>query len=626
MSAREGWLSGGRWRTGLFLAGAVVVFFGERMFATRTGVRIGMDVVGALFVLGALALRLRDRLSGPGFLRPAVDRLLACQGVAMLALILYALQTEAVRGAWGPAVPGGGERDLYGVALGVLWPLLLVAGATPLALLDHATGPMRRAGALELRRTREALRAGLSVGLAVSFLFVGNFLATRHDASADLAYFRAARPGSATVQAVKRLEEPLDVVLFFPKANDVLEHVRDYFAVLEKESDKLKVRAADRLLHPALAKEYKVRQDGTIVLARGDKQERWRIGTKLVSARRDLSRMDGEFNKRMSRVASAQRYAYLVTGHGELNHPASSARGGLATARDKAVRKVLAWLGYRDKMLGLSEGLGSKVPEDAAVVLLLGPRTGLLPAEEETLVRWVGSGGRLLLALEPDGDAQPAKLLATLGLTFDRRPLTHDRQFVRGRHNLSDRQLLFTKSFSSHPSVRTLAKESRHLAVIVDRAGSLGRAEGDDTKAKGRKVDFSVRSLQDTWADLDGDRTFDEGEEKRRIHNLAAAVVLPKAEGEEEAGRAFVLADSDVLADPLMGISQANLVLLADAVRWLQGEEEAGGLIETEEDVPVEHTSEDDALWFHGTVFAIPLIVLLGGLAYVRRTRRRRDR
>ena len=484
-------------RTGLFLAGSVLLFFGERMLSTHTGVRLGVDGAGAGLVLISLLLRLRELARSPVGLRPVVKRLLVCHGLAIVALVLYALQTEDVRGALGPAAPAAPERDTWGVVLAILWPILFLTSVAPLVVLELAVGPMRRAGILGARRVREALRAGLSVALAVSFLFVANFLATRHDNSADLAYFRVARPGSATIEAVKRLEEPLDVVLFFPKANEVLEHVKGYFDQLAKETDKLKVRAADRLLHPSLAKEYKVRQDGTVVLARGDKQERWRLGVKLISARRDLARLDGEFNKRLARVASAQRFAYLTTGHGELNHPGADVRGSAGRERDKTTRKLLGWLGYRDKVLGLSEGLGAKVPDDASVVLVLGPRRSLLPAEEETLIRYLEGGGRVRRPRAPEGDDPPTKLLARLGLTFERKLLTHDRLFVKGRFDLSDRQLLFTNSYSSHPSVRTLSKESRHLAVIVARAGSLSRAKGEDGK-QGRKVAFTVRSMLGT--------------------------------------------------------------------------------------------------------------------------------
>ena len=70
--------------------------------------------------------------------------------------------------------------------------------------------------------------------------------------------------------------------------------------------------------------------------------------------------------------------------------------------------------------------------------------------------------------------------------------------------------------------------------------------------------------------------------------------------------------------------TRGNLLLLSDALRFLQGEEASAGTIENEEDVPVKHTRDDDVAWFYATVFLIPLLVLGGGLLYVSRRRRRR--
>ncbi len=623
-----GIFSEGRGRTLAYVVGCVLLFFGERMFAASTGPRLGLDAVGAVAVLISLALRWRD-VAGLGANLSGVQRPLALfHTLSVAGLGLYALQVGEVRDLLGMAAAGGAERDVFGVALAVLWPIVWLAGAAPMALLEQAAAPMRRAESVEGRRVSEAARAGLSIALAAAFLFVGNYLATQHDSKVDLAYYRTARPGSATVALVKKLEEPVHVYLFFPKANDVLEQVQGYFDELAKHTGNLKVEVTDRLLRPGLAKQYQVRQDGTVVLARDKKKERWRIGVKLTTARRDLAKLDGEFNKRLSKVASPERFAYLVTGHGELNNPDRS-EDSLAKARDKAARRVLEWQGYKVKTLGLAQGLGTAVPEDAGLVLVLGAQSALMQAEGETLAKYVRGGGRLLLAIEPSPEAVPEDLLEVLGLRYGDGILTHDKVHLRRRFDASDRQLLPSNSFSSHGSVRSLSRDSRHLAVVVDRAGHLERLVGP-LGAKGIKVEFTVRTITGTWADTNGDREYQPGEKKKTRH-IAAAVTIPKPKGaadkgedakEAVDGRAVVFADGDVVSDSLMG-AKGNVVLFADGLRWLQGEDDLAGTIESEADVAVEHTKEEDALWFHGTVFAMPLFI--GTLGWFRIRRRRRQ-
>jgi hypothetical protein len=54
--------------------------------------------------------------------------------------------------------------------------------------------------------------------------------------------------------------------------------------------------------------------------------------------------------------------------------------------------------------------------------------------------------------------------------------------------------------------------------------------------------------------------------------------------------------------------------------------EQRGDAPVSEEDVPIRHSRDEDALWFYGTVFAAPVLVLVFGLWYVRRKRSRGSR
>src|SRR5579859_330512 len=85
--------------------------------------------------------------------------------------------------------------------------------------------------------------------------------------------------------------------------------------------------------------------------------------------------------------------------------------------------------------------------------------------------------------------------------------------------------------------------------------------------------------------------------------------------------RAFVIGDADAVSDAAFG-NDGKVVLAADAVHWLTGEESFAGAMSTPEDVRIEHTKQKDLVWFYGTIFGAPAIVLGGGLLVTRRTRR----
>jgi hypothetical protein len=87
--------------------------------------------------------------------------------------------------------------------------------------------------------------------------------------------------------------------------------------------------------------------------------------------------------------------------------------------------------------------------------------------------------------------------------------------------------------------------------------------------------------------------------------------------------RAFVLADADALSDAAFG-NEPNIVLAADAIRWLGGEESFAGQLAPVEDARIEHTKEKDQLWFYGTIVLGPAAVLGLGIFVTRRARRGR--
>ncbi len=99
---------------------------------------------------------------------------------------------------------------------------------------------------------------------------------------------------------------------------------------------------------------------------------------------------------------------------------------------------------------------------------------------------------------------------------------------------------------------------------------------------------------------------------------MAAAVSFGT---EDTAGRAVVIADGDFLTDQVLR-NLGNVTVVADSLRWLVGEAELPGPPENEEDVKIEHTRDEDKLWFWGTIALVPGIVLVGGLTAVRRMRR----
>ena len=268
--------------------------------------------------------------------------------------------------------------------------------------------------------------------------------------------------------------------------------------------------------------------------------------------------------------------------------------------------------------LGLAEGLATEVPKDAGAVLIVGPTSPFLSEEIQALNRYVRGGGRMFIALDPEGGEAFDALLQPLGVRFVPTVLANDRIFVPRSHQPSDRALLVTATYSFHASVATLARLGMAAPMLFITAGSL---EVLKQKPADTAVDFTVLALPDTFRDFQGNFTFEQRTGKRRAWELAAAVTLQRKGAKD--GRAVVVADADVLTDVAMEGNVGNRTFALDSVRWLLGED-AIGAPSSEADVPMQHTRGQDVLWFYATLFLAPALALTVGVVVTRRRRAKR--
>jgi hypothetical protein len=84
-----------------------------------------------------------------------------------------------------------------------------------------------------------------------------------------------------------------------------------------------------------------------------------------------------------------------------------------------------------------------------------------------------------------------------------------------------------------------------------------------------------------------------------------------------------VLGDSDVFTDLIIRY-EGPAYFAFDSMKWLVGDESIQGTVNSEVDVPVQHTKENDRFWFYSTIFLGPAFLLGLGLAGTRRRGGRR--
>jgi hypothetical protein len=545
----------------LFLGQRVLLEFDRgKLFASGLGLGALLAATAARFALGSRASLERKR----------IELLLGALSIAgLLAIAVYFASTDGGMDKIGFAAAARESKEKVQGVLQVAWVVLLCLSTLPMLFAEAALYPMRRGPELEARRVAAAAASGATLAFAAAYGALFVFSASVATVQADFSYFKTSDPGESTIKMVESLDAPLKVTAFFPEVNEVRRELGGYFAKLAKQTKKIEFSFHDRYLEPKLATDLKISADGTVVLEKGEAKRVIVLGTDMKTVQPKLKTWDKEFQGLLNKVIRSHRTAFMTVGHGELNDE----KKGISRNQGRAAsifKQILQQQNYVVRNLGLTDGLGSKVPDDAAIVMVLGPLEPFAPEEIATLRRYVDGGGSVFFAFDTDafesndaavattatsdpavakdpkaqiapassksGEEQaspepvkPAKsplttsieqLVGLVGLTFDGSVLANQVRHMQRAGNESDNIILMTNRFSSHASVSTLSRNASQAAVVMLGANALDKA----SSAKTERVDFTLRSLTGTFPDKNRNFRQEKLEEPENIFNMAAAV------------------------------------------------------------------------------------------------------
>jgi hypothetical protein len=615
-----------------------------------------LTAVAVLAVVAGTGFQAWRWLHSKGAQKKAEATLLTCYGALIVAGVLFFFTTRTGMGWLGLDDLSAKAARKYDVVMTIAAVLIALCAVIPTVLMELTVGEWRSDAdddAVELRRVREMGVSGLTIALAAALMMVTCNVARERNVHHDLSYFRTSAPGASTRKIVESMSGTVRVLLFFPESNEVHYEVDSYFRTLARQTGKVEVERVERMVENALAQKYGVGKDGTVVIVRAgeeaagkdakdakEKFGKFDLDIKIENQRRPSGKLrvlDETVNAELMKLVREKRKLYLTVGHGEVNDPDSLPeylKGRLPDGKASVLKAVLTALNYDGQNLGLMNGLATDVPEDAAAVMVLGPRTPFDPTELATLGRYLDRGGHLLVAIDPQGDFDLGVLEGKLGVGLDRHLIADDKIYLPRRGDASDRNLVITNGFSSHPSTTNLSRLSSNQGILLETAGALldRPFATAPTGGEAPKRTYVLRTMPGSWLDLDGDNTFDDGVEKRDRYNIGAAIEGPKSkkpDGTDAEGfRALVFSDQDLFADgqtlTRTGLPEPNGgPLVVDAVRWLGGEEIYSGQINSEKEKQIKQTAREQAGWFIATTVLAPLLVLVVGLLISTRPRAR---
>jgi ABC-type uncharacterized transport system involved in gliding motility auxiliary subunit len=472
------------------------------------------------------------------------------------------------------------ERNLAPlIALGVGIVLLFMSVAaflsvgftavTPYVLLAVAFGALastllfRTATAriLSSRSARYGALVGISVLLVLGIAVILNIYASSLlDIQYDFTEEKFHTLSEQSTKVVQGLETPVEVIGFFTSDLDDFRgqdgiRARDLLTLYRRENrDLFSFEIVDPYTNAQRAASYGVDYESTIVFETGDRRETTNTVTET------------EFTATLLKLTrEVMPKVYFLTGHDE--RPMGGGEGTSYYDATEALRKQ----NYIVSPLALRQQSPVRVPSDAAVVVIAGPRLALDASEIMALDTYAKNGGRILAMLDPPNEKLDSvrRWLRRWGIEVG-----NDIVIDIMNHAFNDATIP-AGQFEPHQITESFRRQSRsvpfRMACSVSKASS-----GPD----GRRFDVLVQTTESNTAAW-GETDFETSPPRLQPGDLPGPVTFGVATAPEAAdgfeasktgARFVVIGDSDFASNNLYALGGGDFFL--NAVNWLALQED----------------------------------------------------
>jgi ABC-type uncharacterized transport system involved in gliding motility auxiliary subunit len=423
----------------------------------------------------------------------------------------------------------------------------------------------------ERMHSGEARRAGkygtsavLGTVLAIVILGMLGFLAERYHVRWDWSEQQVHSLSDQSRKVLAELDRDVQVVALFAPLDAA--PIRDLLERYEYASDRFQVvEFANPNARPDLLQKYEITPEklgaGVLRIALGDEA----VEVSEVNEENVTNAM-----VKLSRTSA--KTVYFLQGHNEraVAGPAASEKDGFSRAADALRNENYAV----EELLLAAKG---EVPDEADVVIAGGPTRPLLRQEREALRNYVARGGSVLVLLDPRAKTDLVEDVEAWGVDVGD-DIVVDRQLaIFGRATTP-----FAGSYGDHAITKDFRDASLFHVVRSIRAAPEAASAMTEIVFTG----------QDSWAERDLDRFFNEGSAEfgeedlrgpvpiavagsvERSEDAAPDAEAPAAGGDDRAGRVVVFGDADFASNELID-AYLNRDLFVNSVNWLLGDVEA---------------------------------------------------
>ena len=470
------------------------------------------------------------------------------------------------------------------------------------------------------KRGKLAIVSSTTLGF-VAFVGILAFVALigqRHHLRLDLSEGKQYSISEQSQKIVEALKGDISIKGFFQEADPNREKTRDLLETYRYYSKKITYQFIDPDREPSLAKHYMIRTYGTLVLEGFGKTQTITTGDE-----------ESITNAILKLTQEKQRVVYFLTGHGDRDI-SNFDKDGYSTAK-AAIEKE----NFQVKTLNLLEV--PKIPEDAALVVVAGPKKRFMATELEALRQYLRRDGSLMMLLEPFSNAGLGDFLKSYGIAISSDIIVDTMSKVFGASYL----IPVITEYSFHKIT-----DGFNVACFFPTARSI-----DSAKEIPASVD--VTKLASTspysWSETEFQfgqpvpPTFDQAKDKKGPINIAlVASISNKSSGDEQksdeqraakgaggenpGGQAQILVfgDSDFASNSYFSL-QGNSDFFLNSINYLAQQE---NLITVERPqtsaTPLTLSRSQGQLLFWVGLLLMPAVVMASGLTVFRLRRKHR--
>lgn len=466
------------------------------------------------------------------------------------------------------------------------------------------------------RQARYGANVALSiVGVIGIAVFVNAIVAQRFDKRTDLTRDRLYSLSEPTQKILKSLNIEIQITTFISEKVPLADRqgIIEMLELYQRETDLLTISHANPYIDIQLVEKYNIRRDGTVIFETPGRQEKVTIleEQKFTSAILKLIR------KKTKKI-------YFTDGHEEHS---------LDDFNSTGYSEVKAELENQNYVAApLSLLTQSVVPADCEVLVIAGPKNALTSPEIGLVSKYLAQNGKLLLLLDPsvtsakDVNKGLVQLMKRWGIAIGN-DLVVDR--VSSVFELGPAAPF--SSFEPHDITRS--------AMPGEIAFPFTRSV---TPLENRKATLSVKSLAKTinptgvsWAEMERkpDETFNtdaytpgldipgpisiavaaEQKDEPRQPSTSSQSENTATETTESPTRIVVFGDSDFATNLFFRSASRDLFLAT--INWLTLEEDLIAIRDRKQQALRRMAVQDIRLVQMTSVFLIPLIVFIAGLA-----------